>query len=150
MSVLPAELGVTHFLGTHFLALSRQLAAAHLEASVAALALSALPENADPLVLLAFIFGLAIGSFLNVCVYRLPRGESVVRPRSHCPGCNKPVAFYDNIPLLSYAFLGGKCRQCRTRISAVYPAVELATGLVFAFLFAIFGISVEFVKRLVL
>ena len=95
---------------------------------------------------LAAVFGMVIGSFLNVCIYRLPRGESVVTPRSHCPGCNQPVAAYDNIPVFSYLLLGGKCRRCRQRISPVYPVVELATGLVFAFAFSTFGISVEFVK----
>ncbi len=98
------------------------------------------------LIFVVFLFGLVIGSFLNVCIYRLPRGESVVTPRSHCPKCNKPVAAYDNIPLLSYVLLGGKCRHCRTRISPVYFCVELATGLVFAYLFSIFGITAEFAK----
>lgn len=142
MSLLLAELGGIDSPWMHFPA----LAAARLEAWCVPFALAAQPENDFALVLVVFVFGLAIGSFLNVCIYRLPRGESVVRPRSHCPGCNKPVAFYDNIPLLSFAILGGKCRNCRTRISAVYPVVELVTGLVFALLFSIFGISLEFVK----
>jgi leader peptidase (prepilin peptidase)/N-methyltransferase len=81
--------------------------------------------------ILAFLFGLLIGSFLNVCIYRWPRDLSVVRPRSHCPSCEKPIAWYDNIPLLSYALLGGRCRQCRARIPIRYPAVELLTGLCF-------------------
>ena len=145
MSLFPALVVIAQFLGYCRLLLV-QLAAAHLEPGATALALSALLEHDYALVVIVFVFGLAIGSFLNVCIYRLPRGESVVRPRSHCPGCNKPVASYDNIPLLSYAILGGKCRRCRTRISAVYPAVELATGVLFALLFARFGIGVEFVK----
>lgn len=75
-----------------------------------------------------FIIGLAMGSFLNVVIYRLPRNESLVRPRSHCTGCGKPLAWYDNIPVLSFLFLGGKCRSCRQKISWRYPAVELASG----------------------
>ena len=80
---------------------------------------------------IAFLFGLLIGSFLNVCIYRLPRDLSVVRPRSHCVVCEKPIAWYDNVPLVSYALLGGRCRACRARISPRYPVVELLTGTLF-------------------
>ena len=80
-----------------------------------------------------FVFGLVFGSFLNVCIYRLPRGLSVVRPRSACPACNKPIAAYDNLPVLSWIILRGKCRQCRAPISPRYAVVELLTGLFFAF-----------------
>lgn len=80
---------------------------------------------------LALLFGLLIGSFLNVCVYRLPQDLSVVRPRSYCPACNHPIAWCDNIPLLSYALLGGRCRHCRATISVRYPVVELMTGVLF-------------------
>jgi leader peptidase (prepilin peptidase)/N-methyltransferase len=76
-------------------------------------------------------FGLIIGSFLNVCIYRLPRHESVVTPGSHCPACGKPVRPYDNIPVLSYLWLRGKCRFCRQPISLQYPLVELLAGLAF-------------------
>jgi leader peptidase (prepilin peptidase)/N-methyltransferase len=76
-------------------------------------------------------FGLIIGSFLNVCIYRLPRHESIVTPGSHCPACGKPVRPYDNIPVLSYLWLRGKCRFCRQPISLQYPMVELLTGLAF-------------------
>ncbi|MCZ6490480.1 MAG: prepilin peptidase [Acidobacteria bacterium] len=97
-----------------------------------------------------FLFGLTIGSFLNVCIHRLPRGESIVSPRSRCPACNHPIAAYDNIPLFSYLLLQGRCRYCRVRISPLYFFVELATGLLFLFLFSIFGPTVLFAKYLVL
>ena len=84
--------------------------------------------------ILALIFGLVIGSFLNVCIHRWPRGRSVVRPRSHCVRCRKIIAWYDNIPVLSYVLLRGRCRHCGRRISIRYPAVELLTGVLF-FLF---------------
>ncbi len=81
--------------------------------------------------LAAGLFGLLIGSFLNVCIFRLPRDLSVVAPRSFCPGCEKTVSWYDNIPLLSYFLLGRRCRYCREPIPWRYPAVELITGLLF-------------------
>jgi leader peptidase (prepilin peptidase)/N-methyltransferase len=77
-------------------------------------------------------FGLIIGSFLNVVAYRLPRGESIVSPPSHCPGCDVQIKPWDNIPLLSWIFLRGRCRNCSTRISPRYPLVELLTGVLFA------------------
>ena len=92
-------------------------------------------------IILAFVGGLLIGSFLNVCVHRLPRDLSVVRPRSYCPHCEKMIAWYDNIPLVSYAALGGRCRHCHERISVRYPIVELATGLAFAVCVAALGLS---------
>ena len=82
--------------------------------------------------ILALLFGLLIGSFLNVCIHRWPRGRSVVRPRSHCVRCRKTIAWYDNIPLVSYAVLSGRCRYCGKRISARYPVVELLTGCCFS------------------
>jgi leader peptidase (prepilin peptidase)/N-methyltransferase len=81
--------------------------------------------------ILAFVFGLLIGSFLNVAIHRWPRGRSVVKPRSHCVRCRKMIAWYDNIPIVSYVVLGGQCRHCGRRISIRYPLVELLTGLVF-------------------
>ena len=80
---------------------------------------------------LALLFGLLIGSFLNVCIYRLPQNLSVVRPRSHCIACHHPIAWYDNIPVLSYVLLRGRCRHCGAAISFRYPVVELLTGALF-------------------
>ena len=99
---------------------------------------------------LLFLFGLVIGSFLNVCIHRLPRGESVVTPRSHCPHCNHLIAAYDNIPLISYLLLRGKCRYCHARISPLYFFVELSTGFLFLFFYWIFGLSSLLAKFVVL
>jgi leader peptidase (prepilin peptidase)/N-methyltransferase len=89
----------------------------------------------------AGVLGLLIGSFLNVVIHRLPRGESIVRPPSHCPGCGRRIAPFENVPLLSYLWLRGRCRGCRMRISPRYPAIEAATGLIFALLVARHGVS---------
>src|SRR5262249_39313002 len=83
------------------------------------------------LALAAFCFALIIGTFLNVVIYRTPLGPSIVFPGWHCPACGTPVRPYDNIPVLSYALLGGRCRSCRASISWTYPLVELLTGIVF-------------------
>jgi leader peptidase (prepilin peptidase)/N-methyltransferase len=80
----------------------------------------------------AFVFGLLIGSFLNVCIARLPNDESIATPRSRCPSCGHPIRWYDNIPLLSYALLRARCRHCNHAISWHYPAIELFTGIWFA------------------
>jgi len=87
----------------------------------------------------AFVFGLVVGSFLNVVIYRLPREESIVHPGSHCPGCGAPVRWWDNVPLVSYLWLRGRCRGCRARISLRYPLVELLTGALFAAVALRFG-----------
>lgn len=81
------------------------------------------------ILLFSGIFGLIIGSFLNVCIYRIPKNKSIVWPASFCPKCGKHIAFYDNIPVLSYLILWGKCRHCKASISCQYPIVELLTGL---------------------
>ncbi len=78
---------------------------------------------------LVIIFGLIIGSFLNVIIYRVPRGISIIRPGSHCQNCKEPIKWYDNIPLISYIILRGRCRHCKSPISWKYPAVELITAL---------------------
>src|SRR5437016_13194596 len=95
---------------------------------------------------LAVLVGLLIGSFLNVCVFRLPRDLSVVRPRSFCPACEKPIAWYDNIPVLSFVLLRGRCRHCRERILWRYPLVELATGAAFAVCVAALGVTPQAAK----
>lgn len=84
---------------------------------------------------LAFIFGAMVGSFLNVCICRMPKEESIVSPPSHCPLCKYQIRWYDNIPLLSYLILRGKCRGCGTRISVQYPLVELLNGILTLALF---------------
>ena len=93
-----------------------------------------------------FALGLVIGSFLNVCILRIPRAESVVLPPSHCPVCNKEIKPYDNIPIVSWLLLGGRCRKCKTRISALYPTVELGTGLLFVACYLAFGVTAEGLK----
>jgi len=104
------------------------------------------------LVVVAFVavFGAMLGSFLNVCVYRLPRGESVILPASHCPGCGKPIAWYDNVPVLSYLVLRGRCRHCGVRISLQYPLIELAVGLIWAGAAIWFGLSVDALRAALL
>jgi len=104
------------------------------------------------LVVVAFVavFGAMLGSFLNVCVYRLPRGESVILPASHCPGCGTPIAWYDNVPVLSYLALRGRCRHCGARISLQYPLIELAVGVIWAGAALWFGLSVDALRAALL
>jgi len=89
------------------------------------------------------VVGLAIGSFLNVVIYRLPRGYSVVKPRSFCPKCRKVIPWYENIPVLSYIFLRGKCSGCGARIPARYPIVEFLSALAAFFVYSVYGLSVD-------
>ncbi len=88
-----------------------------------------------------FLFGSAVGSFLNVCILRMPKEMSIAYPASHCPVCKKPIPFYFNIPLISYIILGGKCRNCKTPISFQYFFVELITPLTAVLLYFFFGLS---------
>jgi len=89
----------------------------------------------------AVALGLLVGSFLNVCIHRVPREESVVAPRSRCPACGAGIAWYDNVPVLSYVLLRGRCRACGASISARYPVVEALTGLVSWLVFQRYGVS---------
>ena len=101
----------------------------------------------DSTVLIAvitFLFGTMVGSFLNVCIARIPNGQSVVRPPSHCPKCKKSIPFYDNIPILSYLVLRGRCRSCGERISPRYLFVEVLMGSLAAALYYQFGLGLAF------
>ncbi|MGH9679792.1 MAG: prepilin peptidase, partial [Candidatus Acidiferrales bacterium] len=93
-----------------------------------------------------FLLGLIIGSFLNVCILRIPADKSIVLPASSCPKCGKAIAPYDNIPVVSWLILGGKCRNCKAKISAMYPAVELLTGLLFLACYFAFGLTLDALK----
>jgi len=101
----------------------------------------------DPVLAAAiFVLGLAFGSFLNVCIYRLPLGISVVTPRSACPKCKKGIALYDNMPVLSWLILGGRCRHCKAKISPRYLIIELLTGLLFLVCYWYFGTTLSTLK----
>jgi leader peptidase (prepilin peptidase)/N-methyltransferase len=93
-----------------------------------------------------FLFGLIIGSFLNVCVVRIPERKSIIMPASACPKCQAPIRPYDNIPVVSYLLLRGKCRKCKTKISPMYPVVELLTGILFFACYRAFGLTPETAK----
>jgi len=93
-----------------------------------------------------FAFGLIIGSFLNVCIVRIPERKSIVTPASACPKCGAAIRPYDNIPVLSYLLLGGKCRACKAKISPIYPIVELLTALLFWGCYLAFGLTTEALK----
>ncbi len=102
----------------------------------------------DPalLYIFAFFFGAIVGSFLNVCIYRIPRGESIRSPRSHCPHCREKIRWYDNIPIVSFFLLKGRCRNCNQDISLQYPLVELLTAIFCVLLFDRFSMSMDFVR----
>lgn len=99
---------------------------------------------------IVFLLGVCTGSFLNVVIYRLPRRESIILDRSHCPSCGKQLPWYDLIPVLSYLLLLGRCRNCHSLISLRYPLVELLTGVIFVVLFFYFGATVVLLKYLFL
>jgi leader peptidase (prepilin peptidase)/N-methyltransferase len=94
--------------------------------------------------LFSVLIGLAIGSFLNVCISRMPHNESVVHPRSRCPRCRKPIAGYDNIPVFSYLLLRGRCRNCKKEISARYPLTEALTAVVSVLIYLKYGLGLEY------
>ena len=98
--------------------------------------------------LLVALLGLAVGSFLNVCICRLPRGASVIAPRSRCPACGEPIRWFDNVPIAGYLLLGGRCRACRAAISPVYPIVEAVTAALFLVQFQVLGLQPLLVPRL--
>ena len=100
------------------------------------------------LTVLLGLLGLIVGSFLNVCIYRLPRRESVNWPGSHCTACNRPLSWYENVPIISWLVLRGRCRTCGERISVVYPLVELITAVLFVAGYAIYGWSPLLAVRL--
>ena len=87
------------------------------------------------------LFGACVGSFLNVCIYRLPRGESLVWPGSRCTSCGRALSWFENIPILSWAILGGRCRTCRAPVSAMYPIVEAITALAFLGGYLLYGLT---------
>ena len=95
------------------------------------------------LYVIIFLFGIVIGSFLNVCIFRIPKGESIAKERSHCMSCGYQLAWYDLIPLFSWIFLGGKCRKCRAPISPQYPIIEAANGILYVLIFLICGFTME-------
>jgi len=101
-------------------------------------------------ILMCGVVGLMVGSFSNVCVYRIPRGESVAFPGSHCPNCNHDIAWYDNMPLLSWIILGGKCRHCFGRISVRYPFLEALMGVSWAWLAYHYGLNPVLLQAIIL
>jgi leader peptidase (prepilin peptidase)/N-methyltransferase len=100
-------------------------------------------------VILVAAFGLAVGSFLNVCIYRLPRHQSLSYPASHCTSCNRPLSWYENVPVAGWLALGGRCRTCRAGISAMYPIVEALTAAVFVSGYLIYGLTLLAAVRVV-
>ncbi len=101
-------------------------------------------EQSSFLIVPALLLGLIIGSFLNVCIYRIPLNKSIIKPPSSCPNCGERVKFYDNIPLISYALLLGRCRCCKHTLSWRYPTVEALTGFLSMSLFIIYGLSFQY------
>jgi len=100
--------------------------------------------------ILIFILGLIVGSFCNVCIYRIPKNESIIYPASHCPKCRTTIKPVDNIPLLSYILLKGRCRNCGSKISIQYPVVELLTGMIYLIIYLIYGLSIQSLVYIIL
>ena len=97
-----------------------------------------------------FILGTLIGSFLNVVIFRNPKGESISFPPSHCPNCKTRLTFWDLIPIVSYLYLRGRCRTCNEKVSVQYPIIEGITGLLFIFTYLIFGVGLEFLEYIII
>ncbi len=95
------------------------------------------------LYIIIFLYGIVIGSFLNVCIFRIPKQENIVKIRSHCMNCGYQLKWYDLVPVFSYLCLGGKCRSCKQKISVQYPLIELLNGVLYCIVFVVYGISVE-------
>lgn len=102
------------------------------------------------IILVFFIFGLVFGSFFNVVGLRVPKNESIVYPNSHCDHCKRELSWFENIPVLSWLFLRGRCRTCREKISPIYPVIELVTGFLFAFSYVKLGFQLELLIALLL
>lgn len=101
-------------------------------------------------IILIFVLGLIVGSFSNVCIYRIPRNESIIYPASHCPKCRSNISPKDNIPLLSYILLKGRCRNCKSKISIQYPIVEFLTGLTYLIIYLTYGLSIQSLVHIIL
>ena len=93
--------------------------------------------------IMVFGFGIVIGSFLNVCIYRIPKKEDIVKINSHCMSCNYKLKWYDLVPIFSYIFLGGRCRKCKTKISIQYPLIEGLNGILYVLVMAVNGVTIE-------
>ncbi len=93
--------------------------------------------------LMVFLFGITIGSFLNVCIYRIPKNEDIVTERSHCMSCGNVLKWYELIPVFSFLMQGGKCRNCKCKLSWQYPLIELVNGLIYVWIFAVWGLTIE-------
>ncbi len=93
--------------------------------------------------IILFLFGITIGSFLNVCIYRIPEKKDIVKLPSHCMHCGYRLKWYDNVPLLSYIFLKGKCRKCKEKISLQYPIIEALNGILWCMAYAVYGFSIQ-------
>ena len=95
------------------------------------------------MLLIIFLFGICIGSFLNVCIYRIPLQQDIVKLPSHCMSCGKQLKWYELIPVLSFLIQGGKCRNCKTKLSVQYPLIELLNGLLYVLIFNMYGMSAQ-------